>query len=269
MIDNDFIKKHTLLECLQEFKGAQSYDGKSRLECVTEEFGLLAKKFLYGGYLMVGNDYRIDISIVEFYYHEEKKDNKNGIYDYIVYHRNGRYPGNPVPPFQTMSIHAHPSGYDITFEDPDGKYRASALIREYTVKNCHTGKYIKWNPKDNGDGYYEESSEDIIYDDRSQNLYYYLNGFELNGNGNEIRWESIEDVPYDTCKIYRGHRKNVFEQNKNGIIIKDDEVTLDEKKEWAFSKRENTEIIHSRNKSKNCNRFSKKERYGIEHGQFI
>ena len=53
------------------------------------------------------------------------------------------------------------------------------------------------------------------------------------------------------------------------VILKNGEVILDEKKEWAFSKRENTEILHSRSERKNSKRFSKKERYGIEHGQFI
>lgn len=258
-----------LLECLKQFKAPEEKDYDARKKDLEEDFALLAKKLLYGGYIMVGNAYRIEISIVEFYYHEEKKGNKNGIYDYIVYHRNGRYPGDPVPPFQTMSLHAHPSGYDITFEDPYGRYRASALIREYVIWNCNTKQYIKWNPKENGDGYFDEPSDDPIYDDRSQNLYYYVNGFELNGNGNEIRWESKEDVSYDTCKIYRGCRKNVFEQDEDGIIIKNGEVILDEKKEWAFSKRENTEILHSRSERKNSKRFSKKERYGIEHGQFI
>lgn len=270
MIDNDFIKNHTLLECLQEFEGAPDGENKeNRIKALEEVFVLLAKKMLYGGYLLVGNDYRIEISVVEFYYHEEIKDDKNGIYDYIVYHRNGRYPGDPVPPFQTMSLHAHTSGYDITFEDPKGGYRASALIREYAVKNCHTGKYIKWNPKDKGDGYNEEPSDNPLYDDRSQNLYYFLNGFELNGNGNEIRWEPNKDVSYDTKQIYRGHRKNVFVLNEDGKKkIENNEIKLDDN-QWAFSKRENTIIKHSHDETVNYKKFSKYERYGITQGEFI
>ena len=50
----------------------------------------------------------------------------------------------PNPPyFPIMSLHAHMSGFDITFESEEGKYRASALIRKYSVyKNVYTGK--KW-----------------------------------------------------------------------------------------------------------------------------
>ena len=260
-----------LIECLRQFSGApqEEKDYDARISALEDDFVLLAKKFLYGGYLMVGNDYRIEISIVEFYYHEEEKGNINGIYDYIVYHRNGRYPGDPVPSFQTMSLHAHTSGYDITFEDPAGRYRASALIREYAVWDCHANQYIKWNSKENGDGYYDKLSDDPIYDDRSQNLYYYLNGFELNGNGNEIRWEPIEDVSYDAEPIYRGHRKNVFMLNEDGSKkIENKEIELDEK-QCAFSKRENTIVTHSHAKAADYIKFSKKERYGITQGEFI
>ena len=131
-----------LLECLKQFKEAPKGDKEIRQKALEEDFVLLAKKLLYGGYLMVGNKYRIDLDLVEFYYHEEKKDMENGIYDYIVYHRNGRYPGDPVPPFPIMSLHAHTSGYDITFEDPDGKYRASALIRAYSIFDLKKQGYV-------------------------------------------------------------------------------------------------------------------------------
>ena len=257
-----------LLECLKQFKGAPEGDTvKIRENALEEDLVLLAKKLLYGGYLMVGKQYRIDIQLVEFYYHEEKKNVENGIYDYIVYHRNGRYPGESVPPFPIMSIHAHTSGYDITFEDPDGKYRASALIRAFTVKDCYTNKYIRWNPKDKGVGIIDKSDEPL-YDDRSQNLYFFLNGFEVNGNGNQIKWEPKEITANDPLPIYRGHRKNVFKQDENGIKIVDGNVSLDDK-EWAFSKSKKTEIRHSRSKTKDSNSFSRKERYGIEHGEFI
>ena len=215
-----------LLECLKQFKGAPEGDKGTRQKALEEDFVLLAKKLLYGGYLMVGN-YRIDIELVEFYYHEENKDMENGIYDYIVYHRNGRYPGKPVPPFPIMSLHAHTSGYDITFEDPDGKYRASALIRAFTAKDINTGMYIKWNAKDKGEGYYEPLNEEFC-DNRSQYLYFYLNGFQIDGNGNQILWKPTTDnVNYDTCPLFRGRRKNVYKDK--------DKKELDPRK-WAFSK---------------------------------
>lgn len=62
------------------------------------------------------------IRTVEFYFHSEKP---NGIHDPIVYHRNIRdLEGNlmeKVPYFPIMSLHAHSSGYDITFESKVGE----------------------------------------------------------------------------------------------------------------------------------------------------
>ncbi|MBQ7163003.1 MAG: hypothetical protein IJR64_05370 [Bacteroidales bacterium] len=267
MIDDKYIQEHTLFECFEAFKGAQGNNKDERLEYVTKEFKSLAKKLLYGGHLLC-DKYEITIQVVEFYYHEEETiDVQDRILDPIVYHRNGRYPGEPVPPFPIMSTHAHPSGYDITFEDhPKGKYRASALIRAYTVKDRDIDKYIRWNPKDNGNGE-NESSDDPLYDDRSQNLYYFLNGFQVNGNGHQIEWKDYKD--FNPEDIYQGHRKNVFmvdekkflEDKKSEFKVdKNSNLVLDEK-EWAFSKKENREIKHSRSETKHSNSFSMKETY--------
>ena len=91
MIDNDFIKTHTLLECLQEFKGARKHKKLSRLDSVTEEFKALAKKLLYGGHFVVSDNenneiVKIELCSVEFYYHEEKDDlvDKNDNKDEII-----------------------------------------------------------------------------------------------------------------------------------------------------------------------------------------
>ena len=117
MANIDIIKP--LIECLKQFKGAPAGgDLNSRQKALEEDFALLAKKLLYGGLLICGN-YEIEIKLVEFYYHEEKEMGiEPRILDPIVYHRNGKYPGNPVTAFPIMSLHAHTSGYDITFEDP-------------------------------------------------------------------------------------------------------------------------------------------------------
>lgn len=250
-MNKDDLKK-PLKECLESFKGAPEGDKEKRLNALADDFVLLAKKLLHGGFFVVGDRYRIELEIVEFYYHEEKKDIKNRICDYIVYHRNGNYPpscGNEeLPYFPIMSLHAHPSGIDITFEnpEPEKEYRASALIRAYSIFDEKKKEYI------------------AINDNRSQYLYYYLNGFQINGNGNHIKWKEKENVDYDTCPIYRGRRKNVFEfveQNENGIIkIEDKKVFLDNRK-WGFSKRENTKVKHSRSKKDNSDSFSNQEEY--------
>lgn len=241
-----------LLECLKQFKGAPEGDTiKNRENALEEDFVLLAKKLLYGGHLVCGN-YQIKIQLVEFYYHEEEAmGNKPRIQDTIVYHRNGRYPGKTVPAFPIMSLHAHTSGYDITFEDPKSRYRASALIRAFTIKDTD-GMYIKWKAKDKGEGSFE-LQEKPFYDNRSQYLYYYLNGFQIDGNGNQIQWiPTTDNVNYDTCQLYRGRRKNVY--------IDESKTVLDDR-QWAFANTDKEVIITHSNKQK--------EKYGLKHSEFI
>lgn len=85
-------------------------------------FMRLSKAFLYGGYISVSDykeeRYKIFIRTVEFYCHYEG-DKKDLPKDPIVYHRNGHYVEGEVPYFPLMSFHAHASGYDITFENPE------------------------------------------------------------------------------------------------------------------------------------------------------
>ena len=119
---------------LSQFIGAESESD------LFGKFKRLADNFLYGGYIQVRNEYRIYIQTVEFYFHSEKED---GIKDPIVYHRNGREL-DEVPYFPLMTLHAHISGFDITFENPTLQYRASALIRAYEIKS-KDGKYLYWN----------------------------------------------------------------------------------------------------------------------------
>ena len=243
----------TLKQCLENFQGAPEGDTLERRErALEEDFDLLAKKLLYGGHLVCGN-YEIKIQLVEFYYHEEEAMGiEPRIQDPIVYHRNGRYPGDKsgvVPPFPIMSLHAHTSGYDITFEDPNSRYRASALIRAFSVKDTRTGNFIKWNAKDKGEGNFEPLDKEFC-DNRSQYLYYYLNGFQIDGNGNQIQW--IDNVNYETCQLFRGRRKNVY---------KDEKKTILDDRQWAFANSNNEVIIKHSNKQK--------EKYGSEHSDFF
>lgn len=235
MINDEFIKNHSLLECLQEFKGAQEHDNLSRLDSVTKEFKALAKKFLYGGHFVVGDDFEITIDNVEFYYHEEEQLDPADelILDPIVYHKNSKE--RKVPPFPIMSLHTHQSGIDIAFEDPQGRYRASVLIREFSVIDRYNKKK---EPK---------------ADSRSQYLYDYLNGFSIDGNPNYIHW--VPKEIFTPGPIFVGHRKNVFtpeykswvQENKKKVNPdKNNEQRLEEldNRLWAFSKRA-SEVRHS------------------------
>jgi hypothetical protein len=140
---------------------------------IEKKFEEIAKIMLYDGYLKVRNEYRVYIKTVEFYLHAEEGCLLN-VSDPIVYHRNGKPHKGDVPYFPIMTLHAHVSGFDITFENEALKYRASALIRTYAIFDEKSKCFI-------------ETKKGYKYDDRSTYLYNYLNGFSVNGN-NDIIW---------------------------------------------------------------------------------
>ena len=175
-----------LLETLTKFNGG------SCVEELDEKFSKIASAFLYGGYIDVNNVYKVYIKTVEFYFHSEAE---NGVHDPIVYHRNKNE--QKIPYLPLMTLHAHNSGFDITFESEAGEYRASALIRSYEVKNGD--KYLKWNKN-----HFEENDE-RCFNTQSTYLYFLLNGFPL-GEFNGIKWV---DVPYTPIKCEGRPRKNV------------------------------------------------------------
>lgn len=182
-----------LLETLSQFKGS------SDVKELKKYFSELAPAFLYGGYINLNNEYRVYIKTVEFYFHSETSD---GVKDPIVYHRNGNGFEN-MPYFPLMTLHAHNSGYDITFESETGKYRASALIREYEIK-CNDGKYLKWNV---GKRMFE--SDGYCFNTQSTYLYILLNGFSL-GDANEVKWVDEDNWRPMYLGIKDRPRKNVF-----------------------------------------------------------
>ena len=154
-------------------------------ENLTNRFSNIAKTILYDGYIRVRNDYRVYIKTVEFYFHAEN-DSPIKVYDPIVYHRNGRL-GREVPYFPMLTLHAHMSGFDITFENPSLKYRASALIREYTIYDENAKTFIKTKEEHKKDS----NKDKIPYDNRSTFLYDFINGFSLTDDHNDITWEDV------------------------------------------------------------------------------
>ena len=208
---------------LQGFKGAATE------EDLQKHFLELAKGFLYGGYIQVLDDYRIYIRTAEFYFHSEKP---HGIYDPIVYHRNRRdREGNllkKVPYFPLMSLHAHSSGYDITFESKAGEYRASVLIRTYEVKD-KDGRYLLWNAEK---GMFL-ISEKYCHNTQSTYLYYLLNGFPL-GISNNIKWVDAP-IMQKTEMVIR-NRKNVFKSKTEYVYEKIEGERCE--RPWSFTRTE-------------------------------
>jgi len=209
-----------LFDELKKFNDTVGIIDESALQ---EKFRELAKTFLYGGYIQVNKDYKVYIRTVEFYFHSEKE---SGIHDPIVYHRNGRNM-KKVPYFPLMSLHAHKSGFDITFEK-EGEYRASALIRSYEVKNKKGSLYLKWDSKE---GMFVESSE-YKYNKQSTCLYELLNGFSL-GNGNNIKWKDFPTAR--TKEITEKTRQNVFQSKSDWEYIKTDKKC---ERKWSFTREE-------------------------------
>lgn len=209
-----------LFDKLKEFN--ENINGESSINDIQKRFEELAPIFLYGGHIKVRDDYKVFVRIVEFYFHSEKD---KGVHDPIVYHRNGR-DLKEAPYFPLMSLHAHSSGFDITFEKP-GEYRASALIRSYEVKN-NNGEYFVWNKENK---YFEKSSK-YGYNKQSTYLYALLNGFAF-GNNNDITWE-VESREFK--KVPGKPRQNVFKSESEWKYINTKKEKCDRK--WSFTREE-------------------------------
>lgn len=215
-----------LYDKLRQFKGASDEVELQKL------FGGLASAFLYGGYIKVRDDYKVYIRTVEFYFHSEKME---GVHDPIVYHRNKReFDGNllmELPYFPMMTLHAHDSGFDISFENKTGEYRASVLIRSYEVKDVD-GMYLKWE-KTEMDRFMFVKHCDYQYNNQSTYLKKILNGFTL-GNDNDVKWVDApriqsEDIPGKP-------RQNVFQSESEWEYKAIREKRCQRK--WSFTRQE-------------------------------
>lgn len=183
-----------LKEVLQNFHP----DRNGTVQSMASLFQKLAPHFLYGGYFQVGDNCRLYIRSVEFYFFDENKDETSPLNDEGMYHRNRK--GFPivmetgeVPYFPLMSLHAHMSGYDITFENESEKYRASALIRKFVVRfagDNYTQDYIIRTKC--GRQSFEVPSKDTPFDIRSTHVYSILNGFGTDGTS-QIKWIDLPD----------------------------------------------------------------------------
>ena len=130
-----------LIKILKKFdeKRTEVLDEKKwNKDVVADCFLPCAKEILLKGCFLINNKYIIDIGSIEFYYHEEEGEIK----DHIMYHTNEHLPNKTYgiinkntgyPYFELGSFNLHPSGIDVTFENPNKKYRASFLIRSYRV----------------------------------------------------------------------------------------------------------------------------------------
>lgn len=178
---------------------------------LTDAFTRLAPLFIYGGYIDAYGKYKVYIRTVEFYFHDET-DAPGAIKDPIMYHRNDKGTGGDTPYFPPMSLNTHTSGIDITLENEAQKYRAAALIREYSIFDTGKGNFLLLK---NG-----------TRDDRSTFIYNYLNGFPIDGTST-IKWV---DAPTDfRPALIQKPRKNVF------VYENGEKTTTPDSRPWSFS----------------------------------
>lgn len=174
-------------------------DEVKRAEIVSAWAAPVANKILHTGYFQIEDKYRIYPTVLELYYHEESD---NGLEDPIMYHTNARCPKylGTYPYFTPGSFHLHTSGIDITFEK-EGEYRASFLIREFSVADA-SGKTIVEN------------------DDKSTHLFDYMFPYGVSEESlSNITWENIpesEPIPENEMfdKEHSDSRKNVYKYEK-------------------------------------------------------
>ena len=142
---------------------------------------------------------------IELYYHEERE---GGFKDPVMYHTNDRKNTdgtsyfanrriNRVPYFPMGSMNPHTSGIDFTFENQEEQYRASFLIREYSLR-IDGGKPIPI-----------KNSTDI-YDDML------IQGIPF-GDADWIEW--VDGAAPESFHVVRGWRRNVaeYEETRPGF----------------------------------------------------
>ena len=232
------------MEALDAFKKAEKCENK-----MAELFKPIAINLLTGGYFVVSSENdvvrRVFPYTVEFYYHEE--DGFGETKDYIVYHRN---PDNPtkkpsqLTAFKVGSLNTHISGIDITFEDPEGRYRASALIRAYQViegdkefpstegeVNPEVNRFSTYLYNNFFMGVNIEKGITVKWKDEEwAKLRCLYNGYRVN----VCKYKDIEmDKPVRWCKHVKMTKNS--DSSKGPIIEAKD---IQDKKPWAFSRGE-------------------------------
>ena len=157
-INQAFIMDYALIQALKQFDTRRTEklgSGESAVftpdekgaAMIADVFLPIAKYAVYGGHFhveyMKGDDwfgYDIKFNKIELYYHDEIE---GGHIDPIMYHTNLHTPYylkdrniKTYPYYEFGALNLHPSGIDISFENESKQYRASFLIRDFTVYNA-------------------------------------------------------------------------------------------------------------------------------------
>lgn len=161
--------------------------------------------------------YDIKFNKIELYYHDEIP---GGHIDPIMYHTNLHTPyylkdrGIKTYPYYAFgALNLHISGIDVSFENEAKQYRASFLIRDFTVYNAEDGKVISSDP-------YSTHAFD----------WFFPNGTSA-ATMKHLTW--IEDIPYEKAKmrsVDQVVRKNVSQYDDQNKKIPETQC----QKKWQF-----------------------------------
>lgn len=183
---------------------------------------------------------KIQPTCVEFYCHEEQKD---GVKDYIVYHKNNTSGKKDI--FPLGILHNHVSGIDITFEkgeDKNSAQRLSFLIREYKVINPDKSEKIDKYPTHLYDALFSQFS---IFDggfkvewvDENRNL-------KIDDLDSLVRVNVAEYI-----KKENGMEKNKIDpplkkddKRKESLKYTKDEKYIQDQKKWQFKLKEGHDL---------------------------
>jgi len=173
-------------------------------------FQPIADEILFHGHFLVkciidGKvcEYGIRVDALELYYSEEVY---GGYVDKIMYHITDRVPYylresglEKYPYYEFGSFNLHQSGVDVTFENPDKKYRASFLIRKISIVGA--------------DGVIIRNSEKT--DEYSTHIFDYLfpNGY-LCKTDSSIHWITEEGIAQHAVLDFRQNLPDDISRNK-------------------------------------------------------
>lgn len=203
---------------------------KKGAEMIAKVFLPIAKYAIYGGHFHVectnngGSGYDIKLNKIELYYHDE---NEGGHIDPIMYHTNLHTPyylkdrGIKTYPYYALgALNLHTSGIDVSFENEAKQYRASFLIRDFTVYDAEDGKVIS---KVMADPYSTHAFD-----------WFFPNGI-CEVTMKQITW--IEDMPdkkAEKCSIGQDVRQNVPLYDEHNKKIPETQC----QKKWQFVRSE-------------------------------
>ena len=189
---------NTLYQLLKDFDGTKA----KSIDELTQSFGVIAQRVLYGGHFLINDDTEIYPHEIEFYYFNEDSHAPKELNDSKMYHK-----GKGIPYFPVLSFYPHESGVDVTFENKEKGFRASFLIRKY--------EYRYNNPNETGVA------------DNPRHLWEDMFGYHsMNGEGLSIRW--IDDPDFQPAEPNTSVRVN--------LTTMIDGQKVQDPKPWRFSK---------------------------------